>query len=92
MTEVKQGQILRLTRGCYSDWSIIDELLVLKDFNVHEEAKKYGKILEDCWDDDFSYWLIGRGLVSTDLPQEVVEVHQGNYDTREFYGIQEGEE
>ena len=83
-----KGDIITVTEGEYSDYSIVAHMRALKDFNVDVVGWEYLKThpleREDGFDKlGFLAWLARMGFV-VDVDQGVVEVWLGDYGRHPF--------
>jgi hypothetical protein len=92
--KVKQGQILAITTGAYSDYTLRDHVRALRDFDTTDEIARFMKegdyIAPAEWDEDgppsvydsdirFIAWAIRERLIEPLSENEVVEWHVGEY-------------
>lgn len=92
--EIKKGQLIAITNGEYSDYTLRDHVRALKDFDSKNEAQRFmdegdflavqewdkdGDPTEYGSDDRFIAWAIREGLIEPLGPDDVVELWIGSY-------------
>lgn len=85
--KIKQGQLLAITSGVYSDYTLRDHVRALRDFDTANEISRFletGDYLDSensAFDSDnrFIAWAIREGLISPLYNGEVIEWHIGAY-------------
>lgn len=85
-THVKQGELLALSRGEYSDYSVDGFFLALQDFDIAAIGKAFTAANGDEYgycesSSSFPSYLVSQGLV---LPITHREIHCGSYGHVEF--------
>lgn len=90
--QVKQGQILAVTQGEYSDYCLKDHFRALVDFDTNEFIQKYKEQFpdgdSDRWkkyaynkydQDRFLAWCVEQKLIEVLSENEVQEWYIGSY-------------
>jgi hypothetical protein len=92
--KIKQGQVVAITTGEYSDYCLRDHLLALKDFDAKAEAERFKEVGDyfavpeydpegepETWGchDRFLAWAIREGLLEPLNDASVVDLHIGSY-------------
>ena len=99
--KIKQGQILAITTGVYSDYTLRDHVRALRDFDTASEVGRFVKegdyIAPPDWDENgepsiygsetrFIAWAIREGLIEPLSKNEVIEWHIGSYEQLDIDG------
>lgn len=90
MKHIKEGAVLVITSGSYSDYWVRDFLRVTRSFEQDDVVERFKasdrylvdrEVFGECPDgshERFMAWLISEGLVETVAPDAVREWHLGN--------------
>lgn len=90
--KVKQMQILAITTGKYSDYTLLDHARALRDFDTTNEISRFvkeGDYLAPAYlngdpdvdgsDTRFVAWAVREGLIEPLPENDVIEWHIGEY-------------
>lgn len=84
-SDFKSGDYIVISEGVYADYDLQKVVSVLRDFNIHEQAKLFASsgLVEYSFCNnegkEFYTFLVEKGLV---VPIEYTEVWVGAYDFR----------